>query len=174
VIEPRSLITGSKRVDHWTGESVYECSEIAGSPQLEALFGLIANCNLQAQIRKYFFLKKRLERHFECLTGCQNIIFLTDILMSSSKRSGYGHSVCTVTSDHLKLGGLQFRRSDSPHSEPPPSRVKQSTACGGSSVGSALCLFLSGLISGCAPGLLPARQGIFRPFVLLPEVFLWW
>ncbi len=24
---------GSKRVDHWTSGTVYECSEIAGSPQ---------------------------------------------------------------------------------------------------------------------------------------------
>ncbi len=32
--EPRSLITGSKRVDHWTSGTVYECSEIAGSPQV--------------------------------------------------------------------------------------------------------------------------------------------
>jgi hypothetical protein len=26
-------MTGSKRVDHWTGETVYKCSEIAGSPE---------------------------------------------------------------------------------------------------------------------------------------------
>jgi hypothetical protein len=26
-------MTGSKRVDHWTSGAVYECSEIAGSPQ---------------------------------------------------------------------------------------------------------------------------------------------
>jgi hypothetical protein len=32
-IETGSLITGSKRVDHWTSLTVYECSEIAGSPQ---------------------------------------------------------------------------------------------------------------------------------------------
>jgi hypothetical protein len=32
-IEHRSLMTGSKRVDHWTSGTVYECSEIAGSPQ---------------------------------------------------------------------------------------------------------------------------------------------
>jgi hypothetical protein len=32
-IEPRSLIKGSKRVDHWTSRTVYECSGIAGSPQ---------------------------------------------------------------------------------------------------------------------------------------------
>ncbi len=32
-IEPGSLMTGSKRVDHWTSGTVYECSEIAGSPQ---------------------------------------------------------------------------------------------------------------------------------------------
>jgi hypothetical protein len=32
-IEPRSLMTGSKRVDHWTSGTVCECIEIAGSPQ---------------------------------------------------------------------------------------------------------------------------------------------
>jgi hypothetical protein len=26
-------MTGSKRVDHWASGTVYECSEIAGSPQ---------------------------------------------------------------------------------------------------------------------------------------------
>jgi hypothetical protein len=31
--EPGSLMTGSKRVDHWTSGTVYECREIAGSPQ---------------------------------------------------------------------------------------------------------------------------------------------
>ncbi len=31
-IEPGSLMTGSKRVDHLTSGTVYECSEIAGSP----------------------------------------------------------------------------------------------------------------------------------------------
>jgi hypothetical protein len=32
-IEPGSLMTGSKRVDHWTSGTAYECSEIAGSSQ---------------------------------------------------------------------------------------------------------------------------------------------
>ncbi len=32
-IEPRSLMTGSKGLTHWTSETVCECSEIAGSPQ---------------------------------------------------------------------------------------------------------------------------------------------
>jgi hypothetical protein len=32
-IEPGSFMTESKRVDHWTSGTVYECSEIAGSPQ---------------------------------------------------------------------------------------------------------------------------------------------
>jgi hypothetical protein len=31
---------GSKWVDHWTGGFVYECSEIAGSPQTQ----LVALC----------------------------------------------------------------------------------------------------------------------------------
>ncbi len=34
-IEPGSLIMGSKRVDHWTSRTVYECSKIAGSPQYD-------------------------------------------------------------------------------------------------------------------------------------------
>ncbi len=29
----QSLMMGSKRVDHWTSGTLYECSEIAGSPQ---------------------------------------------------------------------------------------------------------------------------------------------
>jgi hypothetical protein len=32
-IEPGSLMTGIKLVDHWTSGTVFECSEIAGSPQ---------------------------------------------------------------------------------------------------------------------------------------------
>ncbi len=32
-IEPRSLMTGSKRVVHWTSETWCECIEVAGSPQ---------------------------------------------------------------------------------------------------------------------------------------------
>jgi hypothetical protein len=32
-IEPGSLMMGSRRVDHWTSGTVYECSEIAGSSQ---------------------------------------------------------------------------------------------------------------------------------------------
>ncbi len=32
-IEPGSLMTGSKRVDHWPSGTVYEGSEIAGSRQ---------------------------------------------------------------------------------------------------------------------------------------------
>jgi hypothetical protein len=32
-IEPGSLMMGRKGVTHWTSETVYECSEIAGSPQ---------------------------------------------------------------------------------------------------------------------------------------------
>jgi hypothetical protein len=32
-IEPGPFMMESKRVDHWTSGTVYECSEIAGSPQ---------------------------------------------------------------------------------------------------------------------------------------------
>jgi hypothetical protein len=32
-VEPRSLLTGSKGLTHWTSETVCECSEIAGCPQ---------------------------------------------------------------------------------------------------------------------------------------------
>jgi hypothetical protein len=31
-IEPGSLMMGSKGLTHWTSETVYVCSEIAGSP----------------------------------------------------------------------------------------------------------------------------------------------
>jgi hypothetical protein len=31
-MEPGSLMTGSKGLTHWTSGTVYECSEIAGSP----------------------------------------------------------------------------------------------------------------------------------------------
>jgi hypothetical protein len=31
-IDPGSLMTGSKQVDHWTSGTVCECSEIEGSP----------------------------------------------------------------------------------------------------------------------------------------------
>jgi hypothetical protein len=34
-MEPGTLMTGSKRVDHWTSKAVYECSEIAGSPHVD-------------------------------------------------------------------------------------------------------------------------------------------
>ncbi len=33
-IEPRSLMTGSKLVVHWTSETWCDCSEITGSPQI--------------------------------------------------------------------------------------------------------------------------------------------
>jgi hypothetical protein len=36
-IEPGSLMMGSKRLDYWTSGTVYECSEIAGSPQRSPL-----------------------------------------------------------------------------------------------------------------------------------------
>ncbi len=36
-IEPGSLMTGSKWVDHWTSGTVYECGEIAGSPQADSI-----------------------------------------------------------------------------------------------------------------------------------------
>jgi hypothetical protein len=32
-VQPGSLMTGSKRVDHWTSGTVYKCCETAGSPQ---------------------------------------------------------------------------------------------------------------------------------------------
>ncbi len=41
-IEPRSLMTGSKGLTHWTSETVCECSEIAGSP-------LFAKCNATSE-----------------------------------------------------------------------------------------------------------------------------
>jgi hypothetical protein len=38
-IEPGSLMTGSKQVDHWNSGTVYGCSEIAG-------LQIITNCGL--------------------------------------------------------------------------------------------------------------------------------
>jgi hypothetical protein len=35
-IKPGSLITGSKGLTHWTSETVWECSEIAGSAQSDS------------------------------------------------------------------------------------------------------------------------------------------
>ncbi len=43
-IEPGSLMTGSKRVDHLTSRTVYECSEIAGSPQGSPLAADYVSC----------------------------------------------------------------------------------------------------------------------------------
>jgi hypothetical protein len=37
-IEPRSLMAGNKWLTYWTSETVYECSEIAGSPKLDGSF----------------------------------------------------------------------------------------------------------------------------------------
>jgi hypothetical protein len=37
-IEPEYLITGSKRVDHWTSGTVCQCSDIAGSGQYNKSF----------------------------------------------------------------------------------------------------------------------------------------
>jgi hypothetical protein len=42
-IEPRSVMTGSKRVVHWTSETWCECSEIASSPQIHVLTIPLAN-----------------------------------------------------------------------------------------------------------------------------------
>jgi hypothetical protein len=46
-IEPWSLITGSKQVDHWTSEIMYEYSEIAGSPQMDKNIKVINFDNLR-------------------------------------------------------------------------------------------------------------------------------
>ncbi len=35
-IEPGFLMTGSKWVDHWTSGTVFDCREIAGSPQYKS------------------------------------------------------------------------------------------------------------------------------------------
>ncbi len=45
VIEPGSLMTGSKQVDRWTSGTVYECSKIAGSAQCHVkYFHLAGTC----------------------------------------------------------------------------------------------------------------------------------
>jgi hypothetical protein len=43
-IEPRSLMTGSKQVVHWTSETWCECIEIAGSPQGSPLTADYVGC----------------------------------------------------------------------------------------------------------------------------------
>jgi hypothetical protein len=46
-IEPGSLMTGSKRVHHWTSGTVCECSEIAGSPHYSNYFlGVFIFCSI--------------------------------------------------------------------------------------------------------------------------------
>ncbi len=40
-IEPGSLVMGSKRVNHWTSGTVYECSEIAGSTHFRICYILV-------------------------------------------------------------------------------------------------------------------------------------
>jgi hypothetical protein len=42
-IEPGSLMTGGKRVTHWTSETVYECREFAGSPQMSDIANIFFN-----------------------------------------------------------------------------------------------------------------------------------
>jgi hypothetical protein len=37
-------MTGSKQVDHWTSETVYECSEIVDSPQGSHLAAEYVSC----------------------------------------------------------------------------------------------------------------------------------
>ncbi len=46
-IEAGSLMAGSKQVDHWTSGTVYECSEIAGSPQVLTVFTVFVLGNLE-------------------------------------------------------------------------------------------------------------------------------
>jgi hypothetical protein len=48
-------MTGSKRMDHWTGGIVYECSEIADFPQvnhIQGYFNAVYNC---AELKKITF-----------------------------------------------------------------------------------------------------------------------
>jgi hypothetical protein len=72
-IEPRSLMTGSKRVDHWTSGSVYECSEIAGSLQYciilflsDKLFDCSAIFNSARKVVEPFYVSR-------CFANCLNI-----------------------------------------------------------------------------------------------------
>jgi hypothetical protein len=60
-IEPGSLIMGSKRVDHWTSETVYECSEIAGSPQCRLYFNDLSRIPCaEDQLANTFFEKNNI------------------------------------------------------------------------------------------------------------------
>jgi hypothetical protein len=50
-IKPGSLMTGSKGLTHWTSETVYECSEIAGSPQVK---NILTHCTVHLTNSRFF------------------------------------------------------------------------------------------------------------------------
>ncbi len=53
-IEPRSLMMGSKQVDYWTSGTVYESSEITGSPLIHGGGGATKNSNELELVRLFF------------------------------------------------------------------------------------------------------------------------
>jgi hypothetical protein len=89
-IEPGSLMTGSKRVVHWTSETWYECSEISGSPQSSYLKNI--NCYEHlisvAEARKFIFEHYFLQRAVrnEEIT-CNNFLTERNKIMHSVKYS---------------------------------------------------------------------------------------
>jgi hypothetical protein len=50
-------MTGSKRLDHWTSGTVCECSEIAGSPNLDIFYKMPSH-NKTKGIKKLLVAKK--------------------------------------------------------------------------------------------------------------------
>jgi hypothetical protein len=70
-IEPGSLMTGSKRVVHWTSETWCECSEIAGSPPAANYAGCEARrmtCN-ERETRTEELCEVKLDYHIVSMTA---------------------------------------------------------------------------------------------------------
>ncbi len=67
-IEPRSLMMGSKRADHWTCGTMYECSEIADSPQGFPLAADYVGC--EARWRTFTERETRTEELCEIKWDC--------------------------------------------------------------------------------------------------------
>ncbi len=72
--EPRSLVTGSKGLVHWTSETWWEPSEIAGSPQAHTLPLMVdgtkhANVSSDSKIFKIIYFSQLLRHPSWSLTG---------------------------------------------------------------------------------------------------------
>ncbi len=73
-IEPGSLMTGSKWVDHWTSGTVYECSEIAGP--IHYVFMCIYKLNRKYSRRRWNWAvdKKHCQKSWKSYENWQKII----------------------------------------------------------------------------------------------------